>query len=164
MCLMKSLSSKPREKLDEVDLKLLTLLQDDGRMTNADLARKVGLSPPSVLQRVRKLEDSGLVSKYTAILDADKMGYSLRVMAMVSLSLHQEKPIEGFQKAVKEIPEVLEVLHVSGDFDFLLKIFVRDMADYERLVREQLSAIPGVGKIQSSFVLGVNKDTTSLPL
>lgn len=133
-------------------------------MTNADLARRVGLSPPSVLQRVRKLEENGLVSKYTAILDSAKMGYSLRVMAMVSLSLHQEKPIEGFQKAVTEIPAVLEVLHVSGDFDFLLKIVVRDMADYEKLVREQLSTIPGVGKIQSSFVLGVNKDTTALPL
>lgn len=161
---MKPLLSKSREKLDDVDVKLLSLLQDDGRMTNADLARRVGLSPPSVLQRVRKLEENGLVSKYTAILDAAKMGYSLRVMAMVSLSLHQEKPIEGFQKAVKEIPAVLEVLHVSGDFDFLLKIVVRDMADYERLVREQLSTIPGVGKIQSSFVLGVNKDTTALPL
>ena len=161
---MKASSNKTRERLDAVDVQLLRLLQDDGRITNADLARRVGLSPPSVLQRVRKLEESGLVSSYTAILNADKMGYKLHVVAMISLALHQEQPIEGFRKAVVEIPEVLEVLHVSGDFDFLLKIVIRDMADYERLVRERLSAIPGVGKIQSSFVLAVNKDTTALPV
>ena len=161
---MKPRNGKSLERLDTVDLQLLKLLQEDGRITNADLARRVKLSPPSVLQRVRKLEESGLVSRYTAILDADKLGYRLCVMAMVSLALHQEKPIEGFRKAVVEIPEVVEVMHVSGDFDYLLKIIIRDMADYERLVREKISAIPGVGRIQSSFVLAVNKNSTALPI
>lgn len=161
---MKVQSHKSRERLDDVDLKLLSLLQAQGRITNADLSRKVGLSPPSVLQRVRRLEESGLISRYTAILDPEALGYQLRVVAMVSLSLHQEQPIEGFRKAVMDVPEVLECLHVSGDFDFLLQIVVRDMAHYEKLVRERLSTISGVGKIQSSFVLGVTKDTTALPL
>ena len=161
---MKHKNNRAPERLDQIDLKLLKLLQEDGRITNADLARKVQLSPPSVLQRVRKLEESGLVSRYTAILNAEKLGYHLCVMAMVSLALHQEKPIEGFRKAVIEIPEVIEVLHVSGDFDYLLKIMIRDMSDYEKLVRERISAIPGVGRIQSSFVLAVNKNSTAVPL
>lgn len=161
---MKSRNGRTRDRLDSVDVQLLKLLQEDGRMTNADLARRVKLSPPSVLQRIRRLEDSGLVSRYTAILDAERMGYKLCVMAMVSLALHQEQPIEGFRKAIVDVPEVLEVMHVSGDFDYLLKIIVKDMADYERLVREQISTIPGVGRIQSSFVLAVNKNTTALPI
>ncbi len=161
---MKNPITKTRDRLDEVDLEILRLLQRDGRITNADLARHVKLSPPSVLQRVRKLEQSGIISAYTAVLDSQLMGYQLLVVAMVSLALHQEQPIEGFRKAVADIPEVLECLHVSGDFDFLLKIVVKDMAAYERLVRESLSTIQGVGKIQSSFVLAVNKDTTALPV
>lgn len=150
--------------MDEIDRQILVLLQEDGRMSNADLARRVGLSPPSVLQRVRKLEESHLISRYTAILTPDLLGYKILVIAMISLSLHQEKPIEGFQNSVKEIPEVLEVLHVSGDFDFLLKIVAKDMKDYERMVRERLSTIQGVGKIHSSFVLGINKNQTAMPL
>lgn len=162
--LMKPQYTRTMERLDEVDIHILKLLQKNGRISNAELARTVKLSPPSVLQRVRKLEVSGYIRSYAAMLDAEKLGYQLVVMAMISLALHQEQPIEGFRKAVTEIPQVLEVMHVSGDFDFLLKIVVRDMGDYEKMVRERLSAIPGVGKIHSCFVLGLNKDTTELPL
>ncbi len=153
-----------RDKLDHVDSKILRLLQEDGRVTNADLAREIGLSPPSMLQRVRKLEQAGYVRQYTAILDHEALGYTIVVMAMISLALHQEKPIEKFQAAVLNIPEVLECLHVSGEHDFMLKIVAKDMHDYERIVREQLSTIKGVGRIQSNFVLGINKDTCSLPI
>ena len=152
------------DRLDDVDLNILRLLQQDGRISNAELARRVGLSPPSVLQRVRKLEEMKLVKEYTAVLDHEALGFKLVVMAMVSLALHQEQPIERFRKAVKDMPEVLECMHVSGDFDFLLKIVVKDMAAYEEFIRERLSAIKGVGKIQSSFILAMNKDTTALPI
>lgn len=151
-------------QLGDVDLEILRLLQEDGRITNAELARRVGLSPPSVLQRVRKLEEKRLVRGYTALLDHKALGFNLVVMAMVSLALHQEQPIQRFRNAVTKFPEVLECMHVSGDFDFLLKIVVTDMAAYEVFVREQLSAIKGVGKIQSCFVLAMNKDTTALPI
>ena len=150
--------------LDQVDRQLLKLLQEDGRISNANLARTVGLSPPSVLQRVRKLEEMGLVANYTAILDREAMGYSLMVIAQVSLSLHNKKPIDAFVAAIGNIPEVLECLHVSGDYDFLLKIIVEDMHAYERFIREQLSTIDGVGKIHSCFVLASKKYTTELPL
>ncbi|MCU0316639.1 MAG: Lrp/AsnC family transcriptional regulator [Fimbriimonadaceae bacterium] len=153
-----------KERLDEADLKILRLLQEDGRITNADLARQVGLSPPSMLQRVRKLEESGFIENYTTRLNHGALGYGLMVVAMVSLSLHQEKPIEQFVDAVRSIPEVLECLNVSGDCDFLLKIIAKDMADYERIVREKLSRVKGIGKINSCFVLGVNKNTSAIPL
>ena len=133
-------------------------------MTNADLARRVGLSPPSMLQRVRKLEEGRFINSYTALLNPEQLGFSLIVIAMVSLALHQEAPIEQFREEVQDVPEVLECYHVSGDFDFLLKIIAKDMHDYERIVREKLSRISGVGKIQSSFVLGTTKSTTALPV
>lgn len=150
--------------LDRVDREILKILQADGRVSNANLARRVGLSPPSVLQRVRKLEETGFISAYRTHLDPEKLGFNLLVVAHVSLALHQEKPIEAFRAAVQEIPEILECLHVSGDYDFLLKVVVGDMHEYEKLVREKISAIPGVGKIHSSFVLAPVKMTTELPL
>lgn len=153
-----------REKLDEIDLHLLKLLQDDGRMSNADLARTVGLSPPSVLQRVRKLEETGVVRSYAAILDQEKLGFGLTVFAQISIALHQEVPIERFRRSIQDIPEVLECYHVSGEFDFLLKIVVEDMKAYEGLVSHRLSKIKGLGKIQSCFALATNKQVHHLPL
>lgn len=156
--------NKIREKLDSIDFELLKLLQDDGRITNADLARKVDLSPPSVLQRVRKLEQLGVIDRFVAILDPGVLDFHIIVFAQVSLSLHQGKPIEEFRVAVAKIPEVLECYHVSGEFDFLLKILVEDMAGYEAFVREKLSLITGIGRIQSCFVLGTAKHSTQLPI
>lgn len=153
-----------KDRLDRADKHILRLIQEDGRISNADLARKVGLSPPSMLQRVRKLEQGGFVKGYSARLDGEKLGFSILVFAMVSLSLHQDKPIDQFIAAVQEVPEVLECYHVSGDYDFMLKITARDMHDYERVLREKLAAIKVVGKVHSCFVLRVNKETDSLPL
>ncbi len=153
-----------KERLDRTDRLILKSLQADGRITNADLARKVGLSPPSMLQRVRKLENKGLIKAYAASLDQELLGFSVTVFAMVSLSMHQDKPIDIFVEEVLKIPEVMECHHVSGDFDFLLKVVARDIHDYERVVREQLTAIQPVGKIHSAFVLRSNKETNALPL
>ena len=150
--------------LDEVDVQLLALLQEDGRITNADLSKKVGLSPPSVLQRVRILEKSGLIRGYHALLDAERLGLRITALAMISLSLHQEQPIERFRRSVNEIPEVLECYHVSGEFDFLLKIVVKDIRAYEQLIREKLSKIKGIQQIKTSFVLANTKYTTKIPL
>ncbi|MDR3690196.1 MAG: Lrp/AsnC family transcriptional regulator [Fimbriimonas sp.] len=150
--------------LDEVDVQLLALLQEDGRITNADLSKKVGLSPPSVLQRVRILEKSGLIRGYHALLDAERLGLRITALAMISLSLHQEQPIERFRRSVNEIPEVLECYHVSGEFDFLLKIVVKDIRAYEQLIRERLSKIKGIQQIKTSFVLANTKYTTKIPL
>lgn len=153
-----------KERLDSADRNILKLLQEDGRITNADLARKVGLSPPSMLQRVRRLEQKGFIKGYTANLDAEMLGFSLHVMAMISLSMHQDKPIEHFINEIMTIPEVMECYHVSGDFDFMLKIVAKDMHDYERILRDHLSTIKAIGKIHSCFVLRTNKEAQSLPV
>ncbi|MEZ5163126.1 MAG: Lrp/AsnC family transcriptional regulator [Fimbriimonadaceae bacterium] len=153
-----------KERLDKVDLEVLRILQDSGRITNAELAKRVGLSPPSMLQRVRRLEDSGFITGYVATVNHERLGFPLVVMAMVRLAMHQDEPIEKFIDSIKKIPEVLECHHVSGDYDFMMKIVARDMHDYERIVREKLSKVKSVGRIHSCFVLNTNKDIHALPL
>ncbi len=153
-----------KDKLDKYDREILRLLQEDGRISNADLARRVGLSPPSMLQRVRKLESGGYIRSYTTRLNAEKLGYSLVVLAMVSLTLHQGQPIEEFIQGIEDLPEILECYHVSGDYDFMLKIVAKDMQDYERILRTSLVSMRGVGKIHSCFVLSTCKDETILPV
>lgn len=148
--------------LDEINLQLLRLLQSEGRITNADLAKAVGLSAPSVLQRVRNLESAGVVKGYTALLDAERLGYRLTALTTVSLALHETQPVERFRKAVQEIPEIVETYHVTGEFDFLMKILVRDMRHYEALLRDKILKIRGISQIKTSFVLGVTKHTTEV--
>ena len=154
--------AKTKGNLDEVDLQILTLLQRDGRITNADLAKAVNLSPPSVLQRVRVLEKAGLIRGYHALLDHERLGLRITAMVQITLALHQDMAIERFRRAVLDIPEILECHHVSGDFDFLLKVVVRDMRSYEVFVREKLSRVKGVGQIRTSFVMGTPKYTTEI--
>ena len=156
--------AKTKGNLDEVDLHILTLLQRDGRITNADLAKAVNLSPPSVLQRVRVLEKAGLIRGYHALLDPERLGLRITALVQISLALHQDMAIERFRRAVQDIPEILECHHVSGDFDFLLKVVVRDMRAYEVFVREKLSRVKGVGQIRTSFVMGTPKYTTEIAI
>lgn len=148
--------------LDEIDAQLLHILQQDGRITNADLAKQVGLSAPSVLQRVRALEKAGLIRQYVAILDPEKLGRKLTAFVNVSLVMHESQPIERFRKAITELPEVQEVYNVTGDFDFLLKIQVRDMRHYETLIREKITKIRGIARLNTSFVLGTAKQSTQI--
>lgn len=150
--------------LDSIDLAILDHLQRDGRMTQASLAKAVNLAPASLLARLRKLQDSGMVKEVVARLDRVALGYGLLVFVQVSLALHRERPIERFRKAMRDLPEVQECHHVSGEFDFLLKVVVKDMADYERFVRERLTRVEGVGKLESCFVLHTSKEKCSIPL
>lgn len=153
-----------KQPFDSADREILEVLQVEGRITNADLARKVGLSPPSTLQRVRKLEQKGIITGYAAQVSPIKIGYGLVVIAMIGLSMHQDKPIEEFVSAIQEMPEVVECFHVSGDFDFMLKVVAADMIEYERFIREKLSCVKSVGKIHSCFVLSTSKEFQSLPI
>ena len=152
------------KSLDEIDVQLLKALQADGRITNADLARLVILSPPSTLQRVRALEVAGYIKGYHARLDPPSLGLSVTVLAMVSLSLTQDRAIEQFRREVATIPEIVACYHVSGEFDYLLKIVVRDIPAYEALIRERITKIQGIGKVTSSFVLATTKDSPELPI
>ncbi len=152
------------KQLDQKDYDILNILQMDGRITNAELAKRVKLSPPSVLQRVRHLESVGYIKGYAALLEAEKMNLKIQVLALVSLALHEEHSMERFIEQFADIPEVLECHHVSGEFDFLLKIVVEDMRAYESLLRDHILKVKGLGQIRSSFVMASPKVTTALPI
>lgn len=150
--------------LDAIDLKILTLLQENGRITNARLAKEAGISPPAMLERVKRLESSGIIRHYVALLDREKIGFGLLVMTMISLSFHQISSLHQVMEQLKEFEEVLECFQVTGDSDFLIKVAVKDMNSYTAFVNNKLSGIPGIQNIKTSFVLETVKSTTALPI
>lgn len=149
---------------DEIDVAILRILQEEGRISNADLAQRVNLSPPATHARVRRLTEQGYISQYVALLDKEKLGYDMTCFISVSLQLHRLEGLEEFRSRVREFPEVLECYQVTGDFDFLLKAVVRNRKDLERFVIQDLTPVPGVARINTSLVLSESKSTTALPL
>jgi Lrp/AsnC family leucine-responsive transcriptional regulator len=152
------------EKLDSIDRKILHIIQDNARMTNTELAARIGMSPPPVLERVKKLEKRGYIKKYAALLDPDKVGCGTIVFVSVALAIHQYKSVSSFVKKIQALPEVLECYHLTGEEDYLLKVFVKDIKEYESFVLNKLTKIPGLNKIKTSFVLSTVKYETNLPV
>ena len=150
--------------LDNIDIAILRLLQIDGRLNNVDLARQINLSPPATHARVKRLEQEGYIRTYTAILDRDKMQFDLLCFIQVSLQLHQVESVEGFRTAIHQMPEVLECYHLTGEYDYLLKVIVHDRRDLERFLVERLTPLSGVERIHTSIVFTEVKSTTALPL
>jgi Lrp/AsnC family leucine-responsive transcriptional regulator len=150
--------------LDKTDVKILNIMQQDGRITNAGLAKEIGISPPAMLERVRRLEASGVIEKYVAILNREKTGFGLMAIVIVSLSLHQISSLQTVKERLIELDEVLECFQLTGDVDFLLKVAVKDMKAYTALVNDKLSGIPGIQNIKTSFVLDTLKADTMLSL
>ncbi len=150
--------------LDPLDLMILRELQADGRMANAELARRVNLSPPAVHARVRRLEEQGVIRSYAALLDRAALGYDMLCFIHISLQLHTSEQVQRFRLAIQEIGEVQECHHVTGEFDYLLKAVVRNSRDLERLLVERLTPIQGVARIHTSLVLSQVKATTALPV
>lgn len=151
-------------QLDRTDVQILEILQDNGRITNVKLAERIGISPPSMLERVRKLEASGVIDKYVTILDRRKIGYGLMAIVIVSLSLHQVSSLEKVVEELAALKEVQECYQLTGDVDFLLKVAVKDMDSYTDFVNYKLSGIPGIQNIKTSFVLNTIKCGTNFNL
>jgi len=151
-------------KLDQIDLEILETLQREGRMTNVALARQVGLSTTPCLERVRSLEESGVIKGYAAQLSTEKLGLGLMVFIEVSMEKTSETAFEEFRKAVLEIPEILECFMIAGGFDYLLKIRVPDMASYRSFLGKALSGIPGIRVTHSYTVMEEVKESTSVSL
>ncbi|MBL1216428.1 MAG: Lrp/AsnC family transcriptional regulator [Planctomycetes bacterium] len=149
---------------DETDQAILQYLQHNGRMTNAELASRVGLSPPSTLERVRKLEDRGIIRGYVALLDPVSVNRGTVVLVSLTLREHGHQPLEAVKEALNSLDEVLSVWHTAGDDDFVAKIAVPDLAAYEQFVSRRLSAIPHISRIRSTIVLSTCKDSTELTL
>jgi Lrp/AsnC family leucine-responsive transcriptional regulator len=150
--------------IDDVDKNILVILQENGKITNVQLAAKVGLSPPAVLERVKKLEERGIIEKYVAILNEKSVGKRSIAYVSVSLSMHQLETIENFRKKILECPDVLECYHIAGEDDYLLKIANEDIDSYEQFLLHTLTKIPGINKIKTTFVLSTIKKDTMLPL
>lgn len=152
------------ERLDKIDVKLLRILQRDSNLTTKEIAAKVNLSSTPVFERVRRLEKEGFIKRYVALLDAEKLDKNLCIMCNVRLKQHNGTLGREFMAAVNAIPEITECYNISGDFDYLLKIYVRDMKHYETFVLDTLGAIPSVGSLQSNFVMSVVKQTPEIPI
>ncbi len=150
--------------LDPLDSAILKILQANARISNAELARRVNLSPPATYARVKRLEDNGLIQAYATLLNRQQAGYDMMCFVRVSLQLHDIEQVHGFRDAVREMPEVLECHHVTGDYDYLLKIVARNTADLENFLVNRLTPIPGVARIHTSLVLREVKATTQIPI
>ncbi|MES9903584.1 MAG: Lrp/AsnC family transcriptional regulator [Sedimenticola sp.] len=140
-------------KLDATDRKILKLLQADGRMTNAELAEMISLSPSACLRRVQKLEESEIIDGYVMLVRQEAVGKPTSIFVEISLSSQSVESLEAFEAAVKTCPEIMECYLMSGDSDYLMRIVAADTRDYERIHKQHLSSFPGVARIQSNFTL-----------
>jgi len=155
--------SEPAQ-LDSFDRRILSELQQDGRIKNQALADKVGLSPAACWRRVKALEESGTIRQYTALVDADALGQSLCVLVMVSLVRHSRDSSREFEEAVRGWPEVLQCYAVTGNADFMLRVVTPDMGSYDSFLNDKLFSLPGISQVNSNFALREVKQETALPL
>lgn len=158
------IESSVQASLDEIDKAILRMLQADGRVSNAEIARRVELSAPATHARVRRLEETGVIGQYTTVLDRETIGFDMVCFIGVSLQLHQFDAIVRFKALVLEMPEVLECHHTTGEFDYLLKAVFRNRDELHRFVVDRLTPIPGMARINTSLVLTEIKATTQLPI
>jgi DNA-binding Lrp family transcriptional regulator len=151
-------------KLDDTNRRILDLLQEDSSITNAELARRIGLAPASTLERVRWLEHNGIIAKYVAVVDPEKVGMPITAFVEISMSSHSAATIDAFSAAIATIPEVLECHHVAGDKDFVLKVVTPDIRSYEKVVLEKIATMPNIGRITTVFVLSTVKRAGGVPM
>ena len=149
---------------DATDWKILSHLQDHARVSNVDLAKEVFLSPSPCLQRVKKLEESGVIRGYVTLLDPHKLGLTVSVFIQVTLEKQIEKSLENFERSIRDRPEVMECYLMTGDADYLLRVVMPDLPAFERFMLDHLTKIPGIASIKSSFALKQVKYQTALPL
>ena len=152
------------DNVDATDRTLLTRLQRDGRITNSALAESVHLSPSACLRRVRRLESEGVIAGYVALLEREAIGFGTTVFVEISLTGQQEELLDAFEAAVAMVPEVMSCHLMAGNADYLLKVVVADVADYERIHRNYVARLPGVAQVRSSFALRAVKETTAIEL
>jgi len=151
-------------KLDDLDKKLLALLQEDSNRTTKELSVKLGLSVTAVYERIKKLEREGLIIKYVALLDRKKLEKSFVVFCHIKLVQHSKEFLTRFESQVAKLEEVHECFHISGDYDYILKIYVRDMEEYREFMVTKLTTLQHIGSTHSSFVISEVKNTTEFTL
>ena len=150
--------------LDRYDELILEALQRDGRISNVQLAAAVNLSESACLRRVRALEEEGYIDRYAALVSQPKVGLAGNVFVQIGLHREEERELAAFEEAVRNIPEIMECYLMTGEFDYLLRVVVADMADFERLHRDALTRLPGVARVNSSVAIRTVQKRTELPL
>jgi Lrp/AsnC family leucine-responsive transcriptional regulator len=151
-------------ELDRYDRAILKLLQQDARITNTRLAEKVSLSESACLRRVKALEESGLIESYTAILDQHKAGFPVNVFVSITLDRQSQSGLDAFENAVRKLPEVMECYLMTGEHDYLLRVVVSDLADFERVHNQHLTRLPSVSRVHSSFAVRTVTRSNVLPM
>lgn len=151
-------------RFDEIDMRILALLQENGRMTNVELAERVGLTAPPCLRRVRALEEHGAIRGYHAALEPASLGYNLTVFALVSLRSQAEADLQAFEKLVADIPEVRECHMLNGEIDFILKIVATDLQTFQNLLTTRLTPAPNVEHVKTSFTIRTSKALPGVPV
>ena len=150
--------------MDNLDRKILRALQQDARVKNADLARQLGVAPSTMLERVRRLEERGYFVGFKAMVNPEKLGLGIQAIVSVSLGQHSTQTIRPFEQAVKSIPNIMVCYHVTGRFDYILHIVAKNLNDLGILVKEQIAALPGVGKTETFLVFSEIKNGNGYPL
>lgn len=150
--------------LDRIDRRLLAELQDEGRVTNVELAHRVGLTAPPCLRRVRALEDDGIIRGYHADLDGAKLGFSIMVFALVSLKSQAEDALRQFEEHMRALPEVRECHMLNGEIDFILKIVSKDLQSFQEFLTSKLTPAPNVASVKTSLTIRTAKQLPGVPL
>jgi len=155
---------KTLEKLDKIDRQIIKLMQEDGRITNIDLANRVGISAPPCLRRVKALEDAGLITSYHAEVDAKQLGYGVNVFAFVEMNNHTEEALKEFEKKMKEWEVVLEYYMLAGDADYIIRIVAKDWEAYQNFLTKELLIQPNVGHVKSVLSIRGYRNHTGIPV
>lgn len=150
--------------LDLTDKKILNLLQQNSKANIKEIALKIGLTQTPTYERIKRLEKTGVIKNYIAVLDKEKVGFTIEVFCQVTLMVHSKEMITRFENAINKIDEVMECFHVAGNYDYLLKIIVKDMNSYQAFLKNKLSVLDSVANVQSTFVMSSTKDSSGLSL
>jgi len=151
-------------QLDQIDLTILRELQEDSKISIAELARRVSLSPPAVHARIKRLEDMDIICGYVTLIQREAIGYDMLCFIQVSLQTHNPDTVKAFRLQIAEMPEVLECHQLIGDIDYLLKVVIKNKSDLQRFLMERLTPIEGLARVKTSMSLTEIKSTTVLPL
>ncbi|MGK0364748.1 MAG: DNA-binding Lrp family transcriptional regulator [Saprospiraceae bacterium] len=149
---------------DAIDRRIIQLLQEDGKMKIKEIAGVLKMTNTPIFERIKRLEKEGYIKGYSTLVDRKKLGFSLVVFCTVTLETHHKTNISQFVNDIEMLPEVVECYHIAGLFDYLLKVYVRDMIDYQDFITNKLASIPNIGRVQSSFVMTEVKNNNVLPL
>lgn len=164
MLMFTSILLLPSSGLHDDDIRILQLLQHDARITNKEIADKLGKSITPIYERIKKLEAEGYIDRYVALLNKDKIGKALTAFTHVQLKEHSQPVLKTFEKEVVKIPEVMECYHMTGQYDFLLRVAIQDMKEYQDFMMNKLAVIANIGTVQSFFVSTQSKQETAFAL